>query len=119
MSVQLTCKDLLGEMSDFVDGAVCEELQKHLAECPNCRVVVNTLRKTVELYHQPAGERISEGVKERLYFRLSLATLNAPQPESTEAGDLCPNCAQAALDFDEMLNLTCPTCGWTQAGCST
>jgi hypothetical protein len=36
-----------------------------------------------------------------------------------QAGDLCPNCQSAKLDYDGMLNLTCPQCGYTLAGCFT
>ncbi len=48
------CKNLLASISEFVDGDLpadlCAELEKHLAECENCRIVVNTMRKTIELY---------------------------------------------------------------------
>jgi hypothetical protein len=35
------------------------------------------------------------------------------------AGDLCPHCHQAALDYDGMLNLACPGCGFTLCGAFT
>ena len=43
------CRHLLGALSDFVDGtapdAICREIEQHLAECDNCRVVVDDPRK--------------------------------------------------------------------------
>jgi len=36
-----------------------------------------------------------------------------------QVGDLCPNCQSAKLDYDGMLNLSCPQCGYTLAGCFT
>jgi hypothetical protein len=39
-----------------------------------------------------------------------------PEPR---AGALCPKCGQANLDYDGLLNLTCPNCGYTAAGCFT
>lgn len=117
------CEELLGNISDYVDGSLrqslCQELEKHLADCPNCRVVVNTLKKTIELYQQPDEGLVPPSVKNRLFFRLSLADFNFPAPTSAQAGELCPNCAEAVLDYDEMLNLRCGACGWSEAGCST
>jgi hypothetical protein len=35
------------------------------------------------------------------------------------AGDLCPKCHEEKLDYDGLLNLTCPSCGYTLGGCFT
>lgn len=35
------------------------------------------------------------------------------------SGDLCPRCALAPLDYDGLLNLSCPECGYTVGGCFT
>ncbi len=71
------CKDLLSSMSDYIDGSLndelCIELEKHLSDCNNCRVVVNTLRKTIEIYHdQGSQEKLSSDMKNRLYIKLNL-----------------------------------------------
>lgn len=71
------CKDLLSSMSDYIDGSLnddlCIELEKHLSDCNNCRVVVNTLKKTIEIYHdQGSQEKLSSDVKNRLYIKLNL-----------------------------------------------
>ena len=37
------------------------------------------------------------------------------------AGDLCPNCREQRLDYDGLLNLSCPRCGTLDGawgGCS-
>ena len=77
MTTDQHCKDLLGTLSDYVDGTLkqelCAELEKHLAGCNNCRIVVNTLRKTVELYRESSEpEDLPEEIRQRLYFRLNL-----------------------------------------------
>ena len=74
------CRNLLGTLSDYVDGelgvALCAELERHLAECENCRVVVDTLRRTIYLYHATsAPEPVPDEVKERLHKRLRLEDL--------------------------------------------
>lgn len=72
------CKDLLGSLSDYVDGtlstAICQEIEAHMAECNNCRIVVDTLRKTVYLYKTAGDEpaNLPTPVRERLYRTLHL-----------------------------------------------
>jgi predicted anti-sigma-YlaC factor YlaD len=72
-----TCKHLLGSISGYIDGdlppEVCALLEEHLKGCRNCRVVVDSLKKTVELYHQTAGPAdLPSDVRERLLYRLDL-----------------------------------------------
>ncbi len=73
------CSYLLGSLSEYVDGTLgkqlCEEIERHVADCEDCRVVINTLEKTVYLYHTSAAmdpPNVPEDVKERLYKRLDL-----------------------------------------------
>ncbi len=71
------CKDFVNVISAYVDGdlseELCAELDKHLSECDNCRIVVNTLKKTIDIYHQQAeNEKAPEDVKDRLFYRLNL-----------------------------------------------
>jgi anti-sigma factor RsiW len=77
MTHEHKCNQYLPGLSDFIDGELspelCIELERHLAECERCRVVVNTTRKTIELYqsNQDINETPAD-VKERLYKRLNL-----------------------------------------------
>lgn len=34
-------------------------------------------------------------------------------------GRLCPACKKGIFDYDGMLNLVCPNCGYTSGGCFT
>ena len=71
------CQHLLSQLSDYVDGelgqAMCQEIERHLAECQNCRVVVDTLGKTVALYQTQGQSPVPGDVEERLYKVLNLA----------------------------------------------
>lgn len=72
-----SCKQLLSTLSEYVDGSLsgdlCVELERHMKDCQRCRVVVNTLKKTVELYHDTAEEvEVPAEVRQRLYLRLQL-----------------------------------------------
>jgi len=72
------CKALLGSLSEYVDGTLgeelCEEIERHVSECQNCRVVVDTLKKTVYLYQESAADQafVPEPVRERLFRTLHL-----------------------------------------------
>jgi anti-sigma factor RsiW len=72
------CKYLLGFLSDYVDGnlgeELCQEIESHTAECQNCRVVVDTLRKTISLYHEFAAEpaEVSSKTRTKLFKTLKL-----------------------------------------------
>lgn len=71
------CHDLLASLGDYVDGSLrgdlCAEIEKHLAGCPRCQVVVDTTRRTVELYHETAGEAdLPPQVRQRLFACLHL-----------------------------------------------
>jgi anti-sigma factor RsiW len=71
------CKHLLGSLSEYIDGELqadlCAEIEEHIKDCENCRIVVDTLRKTVELYErtiEPVG--LPDAVRERLFLKLEL-----------------------------------------------
>ncbi len=72
------CEKLLGSLSDYIDGELQAELclliERHLQQCDNCRIVVNTLRKTVELYRETsaAPSDLPGSVRERLFLKLDL-----------------------------------------------
>jgi anti-sigma factor (TIGR02949 family) len=71
------CERLLGSLSEYIDGELapefCRELEKHLAGCENCRVVLNTTKRTIDLMHAPVEKtNLPEDVRERLFKRLNL-----------------------------------------------
>ncbi len=47
------------------------------------------------------------------------------EQESTEkkveirVGAICPKCLKGIFDYDGLLNLVCPNCGFTAGGCFT
>jgi predicted anti-sigma-YlaC factor YlaD len=71
-----SCKDHLGALSDYLEGdlhpELCAEIERHLAECGNCRIVVDTLRKTVMLYRAYGHEEVPDDAKARLVAVLEL-----------------------------------------------
>ena len=71
------CQKYLKQLSDYIDGELdprlCAKLEEHLEGCTNCTVVVDTLKRTIELYKTEAGgDELPQAIKNRLFSRLSL-----------------------------------------------
>lgn len=77
------CQSLLGSLSEYLDrelpAELCEEIEKHLDGCENCRVVLNTTRRTIEIVKVEADEEMPDEVRNRLFRRLNLDDLINPQ----------------------------------------
>ncbi|MEA2007586.1 MAG: zf-HC2 domain-containing protein [Chloroflexota bacterium] len=73
-----SCHDLLEYLSEYVDGtlenqAICEKIEEHLVDCEDCRIIVNTLEKTIYLYHASAEDTVMpSNVRDRLFQSLDL-----------------------------------------------
>ena len=80
----LECKELLGNLSNFIDGELdedmCEKLREHMAGCENCRVVFDTTTRTIYLYQTSIKEtELPADVQTRLYNTLHLDDLLKPK----------------------------------------
>ncbi|BDC51687.1 hypothetical protein F183_A40020 [Bryobacterales bacterium F-183] len=66
----LTCKDFLRELNDYLDKccdpSVRAEIEKHLNDCPNCFVVADTTKKTVNVYKGMEAQPLSDKLKSKL-----------------------------------------------------
>ena len=77
MTEHENCQHFLDELSEYIDGeldeALCEQIKEHIADCEKCRIVVDTLKKTISLYNQTAETpELPSDVRSRLYHRLHL-----------------------------------------------
>ena len=77
MTSHKNCRYLLSSLSEYVDGsldeALCQEIEKHMEGCEDCQIVINTLQKTVDLYHKTTEPPdIPSDVRSRLFKRLDL-----------------------------------------------
>ena len=70
----LTCKDFLHELSDYLDESIDAELraklEKHITECPNCWVIADTTRRTVQIYKGMDPYPVPPEVEQRLMVAL-------------------------------------------------
>ena len=66
----LTCKDLLAELNTYLDDTadpnLRQELQKHVNECPNCWVVVDTTQRTLKVFKGMEPQEIPASIESRV-----------------------------------------------------
>jgi anti-sigma factor (TIGR02949 family) len=77
------CQHLLEDLTLYLDGeasdAVCAEIERHMSECENCRVVVDTMTQTLHLYHELPQPEMPEDMRARLYKSLDLEPYFTPK----------------------------------------
>mgnify|MGYP000849490875 CR=1 FL=1 len=78
------CQSLLGSLSEYIDGELpadlCAEIEKHLEGCDNCRIVLNTTRRTIDLVQgSPTEQSVPDDVRSRLFKRLNLDEYLSPK----------------------------------------
>lgn len=70
----MKCEDLLRRMNEYVDGAIdpgaCADFERHLSGCNPCKIVVDTIRKTITLYKGEEVYELPAGFRERLHLTL-------------------------------------------------
>lgn len=71
------CQDILKNLNAYIDenldAVLCGNIEAHINACPNCQIVVNTLKKTIQLY-QIDGQRttLPTEARRRLFASLDL-----------------------------------------------
>lgn len=70
----LNCKKAIHQISSYLDGELDEELKQalavHLDKCHHCHVVLDTTRKTIELYCDGQLFPLPDDVRGRLHDAL-------------------------------------------------
>jgi predicted anti-sigma-YlaC factor YlaD len=73
----MECRDVLERISDYLDldpqseRELAEHLEAHLTGCTNCRVYVDTVKRTIALYRSETPPDCPEPVRLRLHAVLS------------------------------------------------
>ena len=64
------CSDYIGELNDYLDGEVsselCEEIDKHVGECKNCRLMIDSMKMTVKLCREGIQENLPPELENKL-----------------------------------------------------
>jgi len=70
----LKCKDIIQELSSYLNGetdsTLLAEVERHLSNCEDCRLVVDTTRKTIHLYCNSQPAPLPDDVRGRLHKAL-------------------------------------------------
>jgi anti-sigma factor RsiW len=70
----LNCEEVIHELSNFIDGdldpALKRELEKHLKDCADCRLIVNQTKKTIEIFCDSELVELPSDVQTRLHDAL-------------------------------------------------
>lgn len=70
----LTCREFLQELNDYLDENVDQEirhkLEAHITQCPNCFVICDTTKKTLQVYKGMQPQSIPSDVQARLMAAL-------------------------------------------------
>lgn len=70
----MNCKGLIREISDYLDGELevetLAEIETHLQRCKDCRLIVDTTRKTIQIYYNTQPLPLPTDVRERLHKAL-------------------------------------------------
>jgi anti-sigma factor RsiW len=70
----VNCRGLIHEISAYLDGELSPDLladiEIHLERCKDCRLIVDTTRKTIEIYYSAQPLPLPTDVRERLHQAL-------------------------------------------------
>jgi hypothetical protein len=76
MKKTLNCNDVLENLSSYVDGdgtaEFREALEKHIAHCRRCRVIVDTTGQTLKIVTDVEPFDVPLSVSAKLYARLEM-----------------------------------------------
>lgn len=82
MTPLLTCKQFLDELSDYLDEKTDPELRRkleqHINDCPNCWVICDTTKKTIQIYKGMDPYPIPADIRARLMSALEQKMARKP-----------------------------------------
>jgi len=93
----VNCTDFLAKLTDYFDGkidpALLAEVKEHLGSCHHCEVVVDTTRKTIDVYRgnqvyelpQDLASRMRAAVMERCRATGKLPDIEVRDAASNQA----------------------------------
>ena len=72
---KIDCNQVLDQLSDFLDeearAELCEAIKEHLARCRDCKVMVDSVRKTIVLYQKHSSIEVPMQVSAKLSAALA------------------------------------------------
>ena len=79
----MNCEGVIHELSNFIDGdldaAMQLELERHLRDCEECRLIIDQTKKTIEIFCDCEPIELPGAVRSRLHEALRKRLREAPQ----------------------------------------
>ena len=76
----MRCRQVVDKISEYLDGELdpelVREMERHMEHCDDCRLVVDTTRKTVEIFCRTDPAPLPDDVRERLNQMFALQFRN-------------------------------------------
>ena len=70
----MNCKKVILQLTSYLDGVLDStmriDLEQHLSGCTDCRLVVDTCRKTIQIFCNSEPVPLPEDVRKRLHSAL-------------------------------------------------
>ena len=80
----MTCTEFLAILDDIIDESIAAEtraeIEQHMRKCEHCEVVVNTTRKTIEIYQSHEIYELSADLRDRLHNAIMERCKNKKKP---------------------------------------
>lgn len=87
MTCLLSCKDFLTWLNDHLDDPADRQVRTHVEEhvnnCPNCWVIYDTTKKTIQVYKGMEPRAIPAEVHDRLMSALTRKLATGAKPPAT------------------------------------
>ena len=72
----MNCRGIILELSEYLNGdldqVTLSDIELHLARCEDCRLVVDTTRKTIDIFCKAEPVPLPDDVRQRLHDALFL-----------------------------------------------
>lgn len=82
----VTCKEFLNWLNEYLCESKDPECQKHVEEhitaCPNCWVIFDTTKKTIQVFKGQEPQQVPDGVQNRLMAALHRKMATGAKPPS-------------------------------------
>jgi len=70
----LNCKGVIRELSNYIDGAldpiVVQEIERHLAHCEDCTMLLDQTRKTIDIFCGSKKVELTSEARTRIHAAL-------------------------------------------------
>ncbi|MBK5293539.1 MAG: zf-HC2 domain-containing protein [Acidobacteriia bacterium] len=82
----LTCKEFLGWLNEYLDETAAAEIrslvESHISTCPNCWVIHDTTKKTLQVYKGMEPQLLPPEIHNRILSLLEKAALEKRAAQS-------------------------------------